>query len=260
MKLDPEQLASFREQGFFNAGRVFSTSELDAIRGEYDRLVRADLQTLGNDTEGRFPYRAMLNFRSPTLRGFINHPELMELVGQILGPDVRFWWDQGINKRPGSGSPIPWHQDNGYQPGRVPEYLTTWLALDDSDRENGGLLVLPGSHREGQREHLSWNEHWTIPDVDASGALALDARAGDTLVFSTLLVHQTLGNHTRDRERRAWVMQYARADARDERSGERYDDRAWVLRGGEVVAEPWAERRFDLRGRANRSEEVPRAE
>ena len=25
-----------------------------------------------------------------------------------LGPDVRFWWDQGINKAPGSGSPIDW--------------------------------------------------------------------------------------------------------------------------------------------------------
>lgn len=92
---------------------------------------------LGNPDDGVYPYRAMLSFRSPVLRRFINHPELVELVMGLLGPDLRLWWDQGINKAPGSGSVIPWHQDNAYSPGRVPEYVTTWLALDDSDAANG---------------------------------------------------------------------------------------------------------------------------
>lgn len=35
----------------------------------------------------------------------------------LVGPNIRFWWDQGINKTPGATSYIPWHQDNGYSEG-----------------------------------------------------------------------------------------------------------------------------------------------
>ena len=85
--------------------------------------------------------------------------------------------------------------------------------------------------------------------------MPIDAKAGELLIFSSLLVHQTVGNHTKDRHRRSWVLQYARADARNEATGELYDDRAWVVQGGEIVAEPWSERRMQLGARqAERSD------
>ena len=76
MRLDDEQLRKFREQGFLNIGQILADDEIAKIAEEYDRLVTFEAQTLGNETDGTFPYRAMLNFRSPTLRAFINHPEL----------------------------------------------------------------------------------------------------------------------------------------------------------------------------------------
>ena len=241
--------ARFDAQGFVNVGAVLEPPELEVIRAEYDRLVTLDGQTLGNERDGLFPYRAMLNFRSPELRRFLTHPRLLEIAVDLLGNDVRFWWDQGINKSPGAGSYIAWHQDNGYTQGRIPAYLTFWLALDDSTLENGGLQVVPGSHRQGHRPHEMRGVHAVIPDehVDAGSAVALDARAGDLLVFSSLLVHQTVGNRTRDRERRAWVIQYCRGDQRNEVTDEVYDNRAWVVRGGRAVEAPWSERPFDLR-------------
>jgi ectoine hydroxylase-related dioxygenase (phytanoyl-CoA dioxygenase family) len=210
--------------------------------------VTAEAQTLGSPESGVYPYRAMLNFRSPVLRGFLSHPALLEIAVAVIGDDVRFWWDQGINKTPGARSFIAWHQDNGYTRGRIPEYLTCWLAIDASDADNGGLEVIPGSHRKGQRAHEMRGAHAVIDDtlIDASKAVALDAAAGDLLVFSSLLVHQTVGNRTADRQRRAWVIQYCRGDQRNEVTGERYDNRAWVVRGGVPVEEPWSERRFDL--------------
>lgn len=247
MRLDAEQLERFRCDGFVNVGAVFAPSLMASIVGEYDRLVDSSTQTLGNARDGVFPYRAMLNFRSPTLAECILEPDLLELAAQLLGPDVRFWWDQGINKSPGAASFIAWHQDNGYTQGRMAEYLTCWLALDDSELENGGLLVIPGSHRGGQREHEWQGVHAVIPAVDDTQAIALDARAGDLLVFSSLLVHQTVGNVSAERERRAWVIQYCRGDQHNEQTGEVYDNRPWVVRGGVAQKELVAERRFDLR-------------
>lgn len=246
MALSAEQIDEFREKGFVNAGRLFTGDELEIIGREYDRLVTFEAQTLGNEKDGVYPYRAMLNFRSPPLAKILTHPAMLEIARQLIGPDVRFFWDQGINKAPGSGSPIPWHQDNGYHPGGCPEFLTTWLALDDSRLENGGLQVLPGSHKAGHREHALDTVHYYVPDVDARDAVELPARAGDTLVFSTLLLHQTVGNRTRHRQRRAWVIQYGPADAKNFTTDEPYDDRPWVLRDGAPVEPPYSERRFQL--------------
>jgi phytanoyl-CoA hydroxylase len=248
MALSDDQLRTFGQQGYVNVGRLFEPPLLETIAKEYDRLVTFDAQVLGNPEDGVFPYRAMLNFRSPDLKACILHPPLLEIAVQLLGEDVRFWWDQGINKAPGSGSEIAWHQDNGYQRGRTQEYLTCWLALDDSDLDNGGLMVIPGSAREGFREHEWQGVHAVIPDAgfDASAAVPLDASAGDLLLFSSLLVHQTVGNHTSDRHRRAWVIQYCRGDQYNEVTGEVYDDRAWAVRAGEIVDELRSERPFDL--------------
>jgi len=237
--------------GYTNAGCRFTPEELAEIASEYDRLVTPEAQTLGTPEQGLYPYRAMLNFRSDPLRRFVLHSALLSIAREVLGDDVRFWWDQGINKSPGARSLIAWHQDNGYTPGRIPEYLTCWLSLDASSQANGGLQVVPGSHRLGQREHQMDGAHAVIDpsdgELDVTGAVPLDSAAGDLLVFSSLLVHQTVGNTTADQQRRAWVIQYCRGDQRNEVTGEYYDNRAWVVRGGVPVTELRAERRFDLR-------------
>jgi len=250
MTLSEQQIQMFRENGFINVGSLFSRDELNVINGEYDRLVNMDSQTLGNDKDGRFPYRAMLNFRSSELKSFIQYPKLLDAMVQLLGEDVRFWWDQGINKSPGAGSFIAWHQDNGYQKGKTAEYITCWLTLDDSSPENGGLYVIPKSHKEGPRDHEWRSVHAVVPEefVEEEKAEPLNAKAGDMLLFSSYLIHQTVGNQTKDKQRRAWVMQYCRGDQKNETTGEVYDNRPWVVKNGQYVETPWAEREVDLRG------------
>ena len=248
MELSEEQLREFSRRGFLNLGPIFDAEQLATIGSEYDRLVVPEAQVLGNEDDGFFPYRAMLNFRSRKLAEFVLHPRLVAIARQILGDEIRFWWDQGINKSPGAGSPIRWHQDNGYQDGRTQEFLTCWLALDSSDRDNGGLEGIPGSHAQGHREYAWEGAHAVIPepDIDSRGSVPLDAGAGELLIFSSLLVHQTLGNRTRDRHRRSWVIQYCRGDQHNEVTGEIYDNRPWVMKAGRIADELRSERPFDL--------------
>jgi ectoine hydroxylase-related dioxygenase (phytanoyl-CoA dioxygenase family) len=248
--LSDKQIEQYRDQGFVNIGQIFSEGEFADIKSEYDRLVTKDSQTLGNEEQGRFPYRAMMNFRSKKLKAIIQHRALLSAVVQLLGEDIRFWWDQGINKSPGAGSYIAWHQDNGYANGVTPEYVTCWLALDDSSPENGGLYVIPRSQKAGPRDHEWRSVHAVVPDefVEADKAVPLNAKAGDMLLFSSYLIHQTVGNNSKDKQRRAWVMQYCRGDQANETTGEIYDNRPWVVKEGEYVETPWAEREFNLRG------------
>ena len=111
-------------------------------------------------------------------------------------------------------------------------------------------MVIPGSHKLGSRDHEWRSVHAVVPEefVEEDKAEPLNAKAGDMLLFSSYLIHQTVGNHTRDKQRRAWVMQYCRGDQKNLTTGEVYDNRPWVVKAGEFIETPWAEREFDLRG------------
>jgi len=236
MPLTETQIAQFREHGYLNLGRIHNESELAEIGAEYDALVTPE-QILGPADAGGFPYRVMLHMLSPRLRRYTAHPGLLEIMMQLIGPDVRLWWDQGINKGPGSGAAVPWHQDNGFTEGSIPEYVTTWLSLDDSSLENGGLYVLPGSHKDGPRDHVGGDDgfYHYVPGVDESRAIALPASAGDVLIFSSLMLHRTVGNTTKDRQRRAWVIQYMQTDVVNSVTGETYEHLPELTRDGRIL-------------------------
>ena len=74
--------------------------------------------------------------------------ELLDLVSCVIGDDIVMWGCQIFCKPGSDGMEVPMHQDGQYWPIRPLATCTVWLAIDDSDRENGCLTVIPGSHRD----------------------------------------------------------------------------------------------------------------
>jgi ectoine hydroxylase-related dioxygenase (phytanoyl-CoA dioxygenase family) len=75
-------------------------------------------------------------------------PAFLVPASQLLGGAVRFWHDQLFCKPAHHGGVVAWHQDYSYWTRTEPmSHLTCWIALDDSDRDNGCLYYVPGSHR-----------------------------------------------------------------------------------------------------------------
>ena len=63
-------------------------------------------------------------------------------ASQLLGGPVRFWHDQLFCKPAHHGGVVAWHQDYSYWTRTEPmSHLTCWIALDDSDRDNGCLYM-----------------------------------------------------------------------------------------------------------------------
>ena len=52
------------------------------------------------------------------------------------------------------GSPVEWHQDWAFYPHTNDDILAIGVMLDDTDLENGPLMVVPGSHKGPV-----WNHH-----------------------------------------------------------------------------------------------------
>src|SRR5690606_22202254 len=86
---------------------------------------------------GEITFSTHLVLRSALLRAFCASPLFQDLGHDLIGPDVRLYWDQAVYKKPEADRDFPWHQDNGYAFVEPQQYLTCWVALSDATLENG---------------------------------------------------------------------------------------------------------------------------
>ncbi|MDJ0869210.1 MAG: phytanoyl-CoA dioxygenase family protein [Myxococcota bacterium] len=156
----------------------------------------------------------------PVLFSYAAHPRLLDRVEAFCGPDVKSIHNMLINKPPGVDGRHPLHQDLLYFPFRPADAIVgTWTALEPATRENGCLVVVPGTHR-GEllpHENPDWEylnlAYFGVKDVDASARVHLEMEPGDTVLFHPLLVHGSGRNRTSG-FRRAISAHYASAGCR----------------------------------------------
>ena len=146
--------------------------------------------------------------RSPRLRELCAGPLFRDLAHDLVGPDVRLYWDQAVYKTPGARERFPWHQDNGYTFIEPQQYLACWIALTDTNEENGCPWVAPGLHRGGTLAHLPSELGFMCFEAPPQPAVAVPARAGSIVVFSSLTPHAT-GPNRSAATRKTYIVQFA---------------------------------------------------
>lgn len=213
--LDDAQVAHYRDHGWVALGRILDDAELTLLRAEEARF-----RPPGIGAETIFVNQVC--DASAGIRRLCGDGAHLAHVERLLGtPDVLFFWNQFVTKRPDDGSGrtvFPWHQDCGYVD-VAPLPLTVWVALDDVDEANGCVWIQPGSHRDGLLTHVrpsADNWHLQVP-VEGDGVPAR-LKAGEAVAFTGYTLHRSLPNRT-DRDRRAFFMEYAPATAVDTGKG-----------------------------------------
>jgi hypothetical protein len=243
-----DQLDQFEQEGWAIVDGVFTDDECDEINAHHQ--AAAFELDLGQVEEGQMKYRPMMHLYDPFLQDVACDPRWAGIVLPVVGPDARLYWEQSVAKPPEAGTVLPWHQDNGYTPLIPEQYLTCWLALDDSDVDNGGLWVIPGSHHQGTVEHrddVGGNPYFRVGhDGGMDDGISVPVTKGSVLCFSSLIMHRS-GPNTSGRDRRAWIIQYCPADAHSALSGRLLDDRLLVARDGQWLDAPYRDRDFDLK-------------
>ncbi len=219
-RISAAQARAWDEDGFFVLEDAFDAATMAAVVAEIDpheaaleRIVAArEGGRLFIARAGEITFTPHLVTRSARLREFSSSNIFSELAHDLIGADVRLYWDQAVYKKPETPRDFPWHQDNGYTFVRPQQYLTCWVALTDATVENGCPWVVPGLHHRGTFAHWMTDLGWRCLD-DAPDAVAVPARAGSIVVFSSLTVHRTGPNTTGD-VRKAYILQYAPSGAR----------------------------------------------
>ena len=249
----PEQVRQYDELGYFVLEGALPPTEVDELLAEIDPFEHRQEEALREMEGGRFfiaradeiTFTTHLVVPSPRLRRFTSSTLLAGLCADLIGPDVRLYWDQAVYKKPGTESPFPWHQDNGYAFVEPQQYLTCWVALTAATEENGCPWVVPRLHRLGTLAH-EYSDIGFVCLRNPPEAVPVPASAGSIVVFSSLTPHSTGPNRTAY-VRKAYIVQFAPDGARvirplaDGTPGEpvpadepsrQYE----VVRGGEPVA------------------------
>jgi ectoine hydroxylase-related dioxygenase (phytanoyl-CoA dioxygenase family) len=214
-RLSEDQAGHFDEKGFVLLEDVFDADTLAEVIAAIDPWEQKVTEILRGRPDGRFDiadaeaitFSINLVLRSPPLLDFCVGGAFQEITHDLVGPDVRLYWEQAVYKKPEHSELFPWHQDNGYTYLHPQQYLTCWVALTDTDEMNGCPWVVPGIHRQGTLRHWRKDAGWCCLE-DPPDALAVPARAGSIVVFSSLTPHAT-GPNRSDAVRKSYIVQFA---------------------------------------------------
>lgn len=213
--LTAEQRAQFDRDGFVVLESVIppdvvarALAEIDPAEVELEAFLRtAEDGKVFIARADEITFTVHLVARSPWLAELVRAPLFRDLAHDLVGPDVRLYWDQAVYKKPGTEAPFPWHQDNGYTYVEPQAYLTCWIALTDATLDNGCPLVVPGLHREGTLRHELTDLGFVCLD-EVVDPVPVEVPAGSVVVFSTLTPHCTGSNRTSE-TRKSYIVQYA---------------------------------------------------
>jgi ectoine hydroxylase-related dioxygenase (phytanoyl-CoA dioxygenase family) len=248
-----EQARQYDELGYFLLEDAFTPAEVDEVTAAIDPVEAEREEVLRQQPGGRFfivradeiTFTTHLVQRSEVLRRLSASQIFVDLCVDLIGPDVRLYWDQAVYKKPDTEAPFPWHQDNGYAFVEPQQYLTCWIALTDATEENGCPWVVPRLHHRGTLAH-EYSDIGFVCLRDPSDAVAVPTRRGSMVVFSSLTPHSTGPNRT-DEVRKAYIVQYAPDGAVVRQRGQGTDllqvpadeaSRQYVIARGGAAVEP----------------------
>ncbi|MSU70065.1 MAG: phytanoyl-CoA dioxygenase family protein [Opitutaceae bacterium] len=233
--LSPEQIKFYQDNGYIGVENVFSATEIAALRRVTDEFVEKSRGVTKNDdvfdlepthTPETPQLRRLKNTAKldPVYRRTLEHPKMLDIVAQLIGPGIHYNGDKLNMKIGGVGSPVEWHQDWAFYPHTNDDLLAAGITLDDSTLENGCLLVLPGTHKGRIYDHSqeglfvgAITEDTFRPD----GAVPIELKAGGVSFHHVRVLHGSAPNRS-PRPRRLLLFQFCAADAWPLMAGENF--------------------------------------
>lgn len=206
--LSSEDVQFFWDNGYLRVPGVFTPDETAELRSELDRLIgewasrvewtgpwRKAYMDEKTERDGKFEgMHDLQTYSAAWARGILN-PRLVQVLVDVLGPDVEFHHTTMHVKVPGTGMPFPMHQDHPFYAHEDGRYVDVLVHLDDTDAENGEIRFLGGSHREGPLPHITETEdgpcspHLPVDEYPLADTVAVPAKAGDIVLMTINTVH-----------------------------------------------------------------------
>ncbi|MFF7129642.1 ectoine hydroxylase [Streptomyces sp. NPDC008240] len=149
-------LQSYERDGFLAIDQLITPGEVEVYKAELDRLIadpatRADERSIVEPKSQEIRSVFEVHRISQVFANLVRDERVVGRARQILGSDV-YVHQSRINVKPGFGaSGFYWHSDfeTWHAEDGLPNMRTVSvsIALTENHDTNGGLMIMPGSHR-----------------------------------------------------------------------------------------------------------------
>jgi phytanoyl-CoA hydroxylase len=225
----PSQLQYFNEHGIIQFKNFIDKRTLVTFLTE---IKSAELYLLGNGTKkvNGIPLKfgrdlngspliqriAFASHYSPVLKEFLHDRRLNALTRLLGNYEGRIGENEKdglvvnhyVNTSASAFKQLGWHTDSPrdlFLGGRILPMLNVGLHLDDCPFENGGLRVLPGTHKQGLFK-LFFKKKYFIDNNPDEKEVGFDIEAGDLTVHDGRLWHRVQQSTLEGEKSRRRVM------------------------------------------------------
>jgi non-heme Fe2+,alpha-ketoglutarate-dependent halogenase len=199
--LTQAQIDQFWRDGCVFPVRVMPEEQALEIRR---RLEAFEAQT-GGPLKGALRHKSHLLFT--WLGDLVRNSRIVDAIEDLYGPDLLCWTTNFFIKEANNPAFVSWHQDSTYWGLNKPDVVTAWVALTPSNRANGAMEFIPGTHKSDQIPHrdtfaknnLLTRGQEVAVEVDESKAVAIELEPGEISLHHVRLVHGSPPNPSSDR-------------------------------------------------------------
>ncbi len=248
--LSHEEISHYRQHGYVIPGYRLPSQLLEPLRAAVDALLATYTDVAQEDLAN--PHM-LPPVEGPTLNPFMQaarHPQILDMLEQLLGPDLILWITRVLCKPPGKGREVPWHQDGEYWPMRPLATCSVWIAIDPVSTGNGCMRFIPGSHKQQalyrhhvtDRKNLVLNLELDSDQFDESNAVNVELEPGQMSLHDVRMIHGSAANTSGER-RAALIMRYMPGAShydrslatrrRDDSPFNIFDQPLWLMRGAD---------------------------
>jgi ectoine hydroxylase-related dioxygenase (phytanoyl-CoA dioxygenase family) len=195
MEIQLELKTDYDTHGWVGPIEVMSREEV----ARYKRLlIKADRQhdLMNSD------YRCKSNVLFHWVDEISRHPQIVELVSSLIGPNFHCWDTLFWIKKAGQHKDVSYHQDSTYWNFDQPEKaLTVWFPFDDVTLDHGPIEYVnnpqqPLIHEDIKTDTNLLMRGQTVAQLDKTTTTKVPCPAGSVLVHGPYTIHGSAENTT----------------------------------------------------------------
>ena len=198
--LNEKQLKDYEDHGFVAPIDVLTLEEATKIKEEIEYIEKkwpAELIGLGRNN---------VHYISPIFDQVCHNSKILDAVESIIGKDILVGGTTLFIKDPDKKGFVSWHQDSKYIGFEPHNWVTAWLAITNTNEENGCMRMWSGSHKEKIKKHKdTFNENnlltrgQTVQNVPLKDTTPNIIKAGQLSLHHPMIVHGSGSNKSNTR-------------------------------------------------------------
>ena len=197
--LSSNQLKQYEEEGYLSPIDILSSSEALEAREEIELIEKKMPHEINNS--GRYNVHLI----SPKLDSIVHNSKVLDAVESIIGKNILVCSTTLFIKNPNKKGFVSYHQDAKYIGLEPHNWVTAWVALTDSNENNGCMKMWPKSHLDIKDHNEKFDEGnlltrgQTVENVPENEIKSIELKAGQMSLHHPRIVHGSGINKSNDR-------------------------------------------------------------